>query len=132
MLLNPASDTRILSTRDLTPVERRLVHALQRVVNGSLENCEIAQGQIRLDPWPVTIRDVRFGPGSPRMVTASSADFDLKAQLIELIRCIRSVESGLIRSLRIRGGLPAGMELILTDGAATNLGPANTGRADAE
>ena len=108
-----------ISTDDLSEPERRLVFAMREISHGRIEHLRVEHGQPQLNPWPLTVRDVRFGLSVPTAPRTANVDFELKARVVELIRHIRSMETGEIRTLRIRGGLPAGMELLLANGRDT-------------
>ena len=54
---------RPLSTRNLLPSERRFTAGMQQLGFGHLECLRIKRGELVLDPWPPTIRNVKFGAG---------------------------------------------------------------------
>jgi hypothetical protein len=110
-----SAQSKLVSTTDLTATERRLVDALRELGYGRIKALRILHGQPLLDPWPLTIRDVRFDSSNFQKVQTAGIEFDLKAPVVELVRHIRSLESGEILSLAIRHGLPAGMELVVAD-----------------
>jgi len=98
-------------TRDLRPSERRLVEAMQELGHGRFESLRILQGELVLDPWPTTIRSVKFGNATPNRPLSGSADFELKEQASEFFAYVRTIEIGVIRVLEVRGGLPFAMEV---------------------
>jgi hypothetical protein len=100
-----------ISTRDLIPSERRLGAALQHLGYGRLEWVRILTGEIVLDPWPATIRKLKFGCGGLGETCNQLAAFELKKQLAKLLECVRSVADGEIRVLGIHDGLPFVMEI---------------------
>ena len=103
------------STADLSPSERRLVDAFQQLWFGRVEYLGIRRGEAVLDPWPTTVRDVKFcAKGTPREVP--DGEFLLKPQLAELFEYIRDVESGEIRTLEVQNGLPFSMEIEMAGG----------------
>lgn len=99
------------STADLMHSERRILDTLQRVRHGRIEHLRILHGEIVLDPWPTTIRGVKFGSGDEVTSRTRSNEFQLKRQVIELFEYVRSVDSGEIRCLECRHGLPFSMEI---------------------
>jgi len=101
------------STRDLLPSEYRFAIAMQQIGFGSFESVRIKSGELVLDPWPTTIRDVKFGSEDRSAPLTSSAEFQLKRQVVELFEYVREVDSGEIRCLEIRHGLPFAMEVEL-------------------
>jgi len=92
---------------------------MREIGHGRIAHLRIEHGQPRLDPWPLTVRDIQFGVSVPPAPQTAGVDFQLKARVVELIRYIRSMESGEVLTLRIRGGLPAGMELLFPPGRDT-------------
>jgi hypothetical protein len=67
---------------------------------------------VLLNPWPVAVRDVKFGTpantGSPAAATS-----ELRSQVAEFFEYVRDVDAGEIRELQVRHGLPFSMEIEL-------------------
>jgi hypothetical protein len=99
------------STCDLRPLERRFVRAMQELGHGRFECLRILRGELVLDPWPTTIRSVKFGSPNPNLPMCAAAEFGLKKQIEEFFAHVRAVDSGVIRVLEVRGGLPFCMDL---------------------
>ena len=99
------------STRDLSTPERRLAEAMHDVGFGRFESMRIERGEVVLDPWPTTVRGVKFGSADTVTHQPPPVDFELKAQVAEFFDYVRSVDSGEIRCLEIRHGLPFSMEV---------------------
>jgi hypothetical protein len=76
---------------------------------GRIMNLPIRNGEPVLDPWPSTIKDIKF-PSEPSPVVDAN-DFVLKRQAAEFFAYTRGVRSGTIRVLEIRHGLPFKMEV---------------------
>jgi hypothetical protein len=96
---------------DLTPLEQRFLAAMHALRFGRFEYIQIRGGQIVLDPWPVAVRDVKFGSqdaGTPRV---PAGDSELKAQVAELFAYVRSLDAGEVRTLEVKHGLPFSMEV---------------------
>jgi len=110
------SGSRPSSTQDLLPSEQRLVEAMQRLGFGRLEFLRIERGEVVLDPWPTTIRDLKFGCSGSAQPVPNSDAFALKQQVAELFEYVRSVEAGEIRVLEVKHGLPFSMEIELPQG----------------
>ena len=100
------------TTKSLSPSEMRFVAAMQRLWFGRFENIRIQAGELVLDPWPTTIRNLKFNPESSAPDDRTAIPFKLKEQVAELFRHIRSLEVGEIQTLQIRHGLPYSMEII--------------------
>jgi hypothetical protein len=101
---------RILSTTELRSSERAFLAAMQRLGFGRFEYLRIKNSELVLDPWPATVRGVKFCAKASLPDTAI-AEFLLKQQVVELFEYIRSVEVGEIRILEVRNGLPFSMEI---------------------
>ena len=102
-----------ISTQDLLASERRFLDAVRHLRFGRFEFLQIREGELGLDPWPTTVRDVKFAAQENQPHTATT-EFALKEQVVELFEYIRSVDAGEIRTLEIRQGLPFSMEIELS------------------
>ncbi len=103
--------SRPTSTRDLSPSEQRFVEAMTELGYGRFESLRIDRGELILDPWPCTVRNVKFGTASQAETRERPAEFDLKRQVAEFFEYVRSVEAGEIRTLEVQHGLPFSMEI---------------------
>ena len=84
---------------------------MSRMGFGRFKYLRIDGGELVLDPWPTSVRDVKFGSVDPGAAKEPSADFELKAQVAELFAYVRSVDAGEIRILEVKHGLPFSMEI---------------------
>ena len=75
------SNESLVSTHDLRLSERRFVTAMQELGYGRFESLEIQRGELVLDPWPTTVRSVKFGHPAPSQMGAGSDEFELKNKL---------------------------------------------------
>jgi hypothetical protein len=89
---------------------------MQALGFGRFEFVRIERGEVVLDPWPTTIRDLKFGCPGVAQPTPKSDAFALKQQVAELLEYIRAVEAGEIRVLEVKHGLPFSMEIELPQG----------------
>jgi hypothetical protein len=105
------SAVHLSSTTHLTTAERRFLTAMHDVGFGRFEFLRIQRGEVVLDPWPTTVRGIKFGSPDTVTHTVPPADFELKAQVAEFFEYVRSVDSGEIRCLDVRHGLPFTMEI---------------------
>ena len=110
------------STKDLAPAERTVLDAIRQIGFGQIEFLRIRAGQPVLDPWPVVVRDLKFGVERQDLPATRSSDFELKREAAELFEYTREVEDGEIRVLVVRHGLPFTMEVELTGRAARHAG----------
>ncbi|NQU19764.1 MAG: hypothetical protein HQ567_00665 [Candidatus Nealsonbacteria bacterium] len=99
----------------LTEPHRRLVELMQQVNFGRIENLAVRSGRPVLDPPPRIVREVKFGGQNGARPEASSGNFALKAQVVELLQYIDAMRNGLIEVLEIKHGLPF---RIIVEGAA--------------
>lgn len=99
------------STRDLSASERRFLHEMHDVGFGRSESLRIERGELVLDPWPTTVRGIKFGSGDTAAHGPPLGDFELKTQVAEFFEYVRSVDAGEIRCLELRHGLPFAMEI---------------------
>jgi hypothetical protein len=103
--------SRPMSTHDLLPSERRFVVAMAELGFGRFEFLRIECGELVLDPWPTTVRGVKFGSAEGATHKRLPTEFDLKSQVAELFEFVRTVQAGEIRCLELRHGLPFSMEV---------------------
>lgn len=104
-----------VTLQDLLPTEAAFLAAMQRLGFGRFEYLQIRGGQLVLDPWPVMVRDVKFAAGQHTGKPAES-NSDLRPQVAEFFAYVREVDSGEIRELEVRHGLPFSMEIELPGG----------------
>jgi hypothetical protein len=104
-----------VTLQDLLPTEAAFLAAMQRLGFGRFEYLQIRSGELVLDPWPVMVRDVKFAAGQPTGKPAEP-NSDLRPQVAEFFAYVREVESGEIRELEVRHGLPFSMEIELPGG----------------
>ena len=107
-----------VTTRDLLPSEVAFVAAMQQLGFGRFEYLQIRGGELVLDPWPASFRDIKFATpkisGKPEL----GAD-ELRLQVAEFFEYVRSGDVGEIRILEIRHGLPFTMEVELAGARTT-------------
>jgi hypothetical protein len=99
------------SIHDLRPSEGCFFRAMHDLGHGRFESVRIRDGELVLDPWPAPIRSVKFGNATPNRPVSASADFELKYRVTEFFACVRTIKSGVIRVLEVRGGLPFCMDV---------------------
>jgi hypothetical protein len=100
---------------DLLPSEATFLQAMLGLGFGRFEYVQIRGGELVLDPWPLTIRDIKFGtPANTVRVVLTSAE--LRSQVAEFFAYVRDVDVGEIRQLEIRHGLPFSIEVELAGG----------------
>lgn len=103
--------SRPTTTQDLLPSERVFLDTMHHLGYGRFEDLQIERGELVLDPWPRTIRQVRFGALDPGRDKELCAEFRLKPQVAELFEYIRAVDAGEIHTLEVKAGLPFAMQI---------------------
>jgi hypothetical protein len=84
---------------------------MQQLGFGRFEFVPIARGELVLDPWPTTVRNIKFGASKVGRSKECPPEFELKKQVAEFFQHIRSIEGGEIRTLAVHNGLPFTMEI---------------------
>ena len=102
---------RVISTSELRSSERAFVAAMHRLGFGRFEFLRIQTGELALDPWPTTVRGVKFASEDQSTSRTPPDEFELKRQVTELFEYVRAVDAGEIRCLEVRHGLPFSMEV---------------------
>ena len=97
---------RQISKDDLAPERSHLIELMQRINFGRIERLVINDGQPVLDPSPRMVREIKFGSENGPRPEATTADFSLKAQVVELFRNFDELRNGVIEVLDIKYGLP--------------------------
>jgi hypothetical protein len=103
--------TRLSSTGDLVPSERRFLVAMQQMAFGRIEFLRIGRGVLLLNPWPNTVRVVKFCARDAVAAPEPQTDFKLKKQVVDFFNYVRTVDHGEIRVLEVHHGLPFSMEI---------------------
>ena len=106
-----AKVSRPTTTYDLLPSERAFLAGMRRLGRGRYEFLKIHNGELVLAPWPIAIRDVKFGAQDLGCEKELMAEFRLKRQVTELFEFIRAVDDGEIRVLEIANCLPLSMRI---------------------
>ena len=102
---------------DLQPTEIAFIAAMRELNFGRFEYVQIRAGELVLDPWPVTVRDIKFATSKNSGGPELDAD-ELRLQIVEFFEYVRSGDAGEIRTLEIRHGLPFSMEVDLSGAKA--------------
>jgi hypothetical protein len=104
-------DHSLASTADLLPSERRFLTAMQQLSFGRFEFVSIHNHELVLNPFPMTMRQLKFGTEDVLPARTPSDQFELQQQVVELFTYVRAVDAGEIRCLEVRHGLPFSMEV---------------------
>lgn len=111
------NETRPVRKSDLTPGRRWLVERMQRLGFGRIKHLVIANGEPVLNPPPRILLHRRLtGPNNSRP-EATKENFILKRQVVNLLKELDAVGSGVIAALDVRDGLPYGLTMDDPDGS---------------
>jgi hypothetical protein len=94
---------------DLSETERSFVREMHDLHFGRFESLVVSRGELCSRPDAKKVQQIKFG--ASRDIPSLLSDFELKAQIIEFFVLVRSLEEGVIRSLEIRYGLPASIDI---------------------
>jgi len=90
----------------LSAARQRLVRLMQSVNFGRIEKLQIRGGEPLLDSRLLVYRDVKFcGDNAPRP-EASSQNFVLKGEVLDLLKELTELGDGTVECLVVRHGLP--------------------------
>src|SRR5262249_52741967 len=91
----------------LSPRRQRLVEWMQETGFGRIEGLVASGGDPVLDPPPKVIRETKFGAAeNGARPERASQDFELKDEVLDLMRYFDGLGDGTIEALEIRHGLP--------------------------
>jgi len=95
----------------LSPGRKRLVRQMQEINFGRIERLGIKEGDPLFDPPPKIVREVKFGGDNGVRPEASTEDFVLKAQVVDLFRQFDGISTGQIDLIEVKHGLPFRMQV---------------------
>ena len=100
------------STQDLLPSETAFLATMEELGFGRFEQLQIRGGELVLNPWPVTVLDIKFA-AKAAADSAAPGNAKLRPQVAEFFEYVRDVATGEIRELQVRHGLPFSMEIAM-------------------
>ncbi len=101
---------------DLSAPQQRLLTLMREIRFGRIESLTVRSGSPVFDRHPVIFREIKFGGESGTQRPIASADFALKAQVLELFDQLQRLGDGLVERLEIKNGLPFRMTVKETTG----------------
>ena len=102
------------SSEELLPSERRFLAAMQSLGTGRFEFLQVRHGELVLDPWPTTIRYVKFGGDrSPADRNEPDSSIEAVRPAAEFFEYITNFSAAEIRTLEVRDGQPVSMQIEL-------------------
>ena len=91
---------------DLSSDRRRLLDIMRGMGYGRIENLTIRTGEPVIDKSLRLVHEKLLGKKVKGRTLPPRADFELKAQQIELFECFDQMQDGLVPILKVQGGLP--------------------------
>jgi hypothetical protein len=98
--------SRPLRLSDLSPARQALVRLCQAIGHGSIEDLEVRRSEPVFNPAPVMLRDVKLDADEVPRPELALSDFVLSDQVCRLLRMLDNLESGSIRHIEVRAGIP--------------------------
>lgn len=96
----------------LTPERRRLLDLCHRLGFGRIERLAVDQGEPRFMPPPAIVTEVKLGAERGTSERADGVDASsLHPAERDLLRALALVDTGTVRCLDVRHGLPFRLEL---------------------
>src|SRR5690606_520613 len=96
----------------LSPNEQRFCRRMQQTGYGAFRNVPVRGGEPQFEPPFVTVTKLRLPRGPAFRPESVSDDFLLKRNVVEFFEYVRSLETGLIETLKIQDGLPVDVEFV--------------------
>src|SRR5580698_73427 len=95
---------------DLLPSEKLFLADWTEKRFGRYEGLRYENGQLVLNPWPKSVKNVRFGSREQIAIKATQA-FELNEEVADFFEFVRAAGMGEIHCLEVRHGLPFLMEI---------------------
>jgi hypothetical protein len=100
-----------LQFASLSAARKRLVETLRKLQFGRIEYLYISRGEPEWKPGPTIIQTIKL-PVDSGAIDPVVDDCMLKKPLVDLFRCFDRQQSGVVRRLECRFGLPCLVEII--------------------
>ena len=91
---------------------------MQQIKFGRIEHLRVWHGEPSFDPAPKVVKRLKIG-GENGSRLEIGPDFLLKGHVVELFEAIRELDTGVIRAIDVKHGLPFSVEMEVP----TGLGP---------
>jgi hypothetical protein len=86
-----------------------LVRLCQRLNHGTIEDLEVRHSEPVFDPAPVILKDVKLDADEEPRPELALSDFVVSAEVVRLMSLLDRMDSGNIRHIEIRAGIPRRM-----------------------
>jgi hypothetical protein len=90
----------------LSPERQALVRLCQTINHGSIEDLEVRQSEPMFDPFPMLVKDVKLDGDEEQRPELALVDFVLADEVCRLLRLLDKMDSGAIRRIEVRAGIP--------------------------
>jgi hypothetical protein len=91
---------------ELSPARQTLVRLCQAIDHGSIERLEVRKSEPVYDPAPVMVKDVKLDKDEDPRPELVLGDFTLSDEFCRLLKMLDTLESGSIRHIEVRAGIP--------------------------
>lgn len=95
-----------MTSKGLTPGQRRLVEAMRRLGFGRIENLIVQHGEPVFDVGTRVRRERKFGSSDSPPRTSNAPHEALKAEVVELLDELALIGDGIVDAIDVRHGLP--------------------------
>ena len=95
----------------ISPACRRLVELMQRTNYGRIERLAVRDGQPLFDPPPTVVRKIKIAADNGPRPELTARDFVLKKEVVEFLRHLDAMGTGMVRCIEIKNGLPFSMDI---------------------
>ena len=90
----------------LSPSRRALVRVLQALNYGSVLDVKIVNGELRFDPQPEVLIDIRLDEDASARPELELDDFTLSVEVLRLLGQIDALQNGTIEKIVVHAGVP--------------------------
>lgn len=95
--------TRLLQ---LSAPRQALVRLCQTINRGTIEGLEVRQAEPVFNPPPVVVKDLKLDADEEARPELALQDFVLSGEVLRLMRVLDEMESGSVRHIEVRAGIP--------------------------
>jgi hypothetical protein len=79
---------------------------MQETNNGVIGPVPVCNGEPVFDPPPIAVIEIKLGADYKPRPELRSDDFELRAQVIQMLSTFKSIGNGTVDSVTVREGLP--------------------------
>ena len=89
----------------LTPAQNQLLHLIEELAFGRIEQLSIHNGEPCYDPAPHIVQEIKLGSETERRPDQSNPDLTLKKEFLELFSALARLNDGVV-VIEVRHGAP--------------------------